>query len=300
MDQIMRKEGFLDDGGFILQRILEMTNGPEAFIATRSHFSRSLATLSIASYILGIGDRHMDNFLLSLRNGSLIGIDFGVAFGMGTGLPLPELIPFRMTPQFTQVLAPCEGKASVVRQAMVHALRALQSPNARELLLATLDVFIREPTIEWSTKSREIAERMATSNRTVADHEENASTMRLSDADELAPSLEDDADDAGHGAATTLPARRIHTVRRKLVGHNPAAVMEEEFRREEHFKIRRFSPDASEKIVECVWGTQDAQRRDPSVRETCRDAANQVELLCEMATDDNITTRQWLGLALWV
>jgi hypothetical protein len=36
------------------------------------------------------------------RSGSVIGIDFGVAFGMGLQvLPIPELFPFRLTRQFT-------------------------------------------------------------------------------------------------------------------------------------------------------------------------------------------------------
>lgn len=37
------------------------------------------------------------------RTGALIGIDFGVAFGIGTSaLPVPELMPFRLTRQLTR------------------------------------------------------------------------------------------------------------------------------------------------------------------------------------------------------
>ena len=51
------------------------------------------------SYILGIGDRHLENFLLDQCDGTVVGIDFGLAFGSGLGLPAPELIPFRLTQQ---------------------------------------------------------------------------------------------------------------------------------------------------------------------------------------------------------
>ena len=76
-----------------------MSSGPEAFFSIRSQFARSLSAFSAASYILGIGDRHLGNFLIDQTDGTVVGIDFGLAFGCGLGLPVPELIPFRMTRQ---------------------------------------------------------------------------------------------------------------------------------------------------------------------------------------------------------
>ena len=38
---------------------------------------------SIASYLLGIGDRHLENFLVNTVDGEILGIDFGCAFGAG-------------------------------------------------------------------------------------------------------------------------------------------------------------------------------------------------------------------------
>ena len=35
-------------------------------------------------YVLGIGDRHLSNFMVDLHSGGAIGIDFGHAFGTAT------------------------------------------------------------------------------------------------------------------------------------------------------------------------------------------------------------------------
>ena len=43
-----------------------------------------LATFSIAGYVLGIGDRHLDNYLIDKRSGKLVPIDFGASFGSRT------------------------------------------------------------------------------------------------------------------------------------------------------------------------------------------------------------------------
>ena len=83
----------------IPRRLLDMASGPEAFFSIRSQFARSLSAFSAAAYILGIGDRHLGNFLIDQTDGTVVGIDFGLAFGCGLGLPVPELIPFRMTRQ---------------------------------------------------------------------------------------------------------------------------------------------------------------------------------------------------------
>lgn len=42
-----------------------------------------MGVLSIAGYILGIGDRHLENYLINLKNGEIIAIDFGYSFGQG-------------------------------------------------------------------------------------------------------------------------------------------------------------------------------------------------------------------------
>ena len=69
---------------FFSRAFLKLSSSPEAFLILRSHFVTSHATLSICHYVLGIGDRHLSNFMLDLETGGAVGIDFGHAFGTAT------------------------------------------------------------------------------------------------------------------------------------------------------------------------------------------------------------------------
>ena len=62
----------------------KLSSSPEAFLTLRSHFVRTHATLSVCHYVLGIGDRHLSNFMVDLESGGAVGIDFGHAFGTAT------------------------------------------------------------------------------------------------------------------------------------------------------------------------------------------------------------------------
>jgi len=118
----------------------------DVFIKLKNKFIRNYATLCIASYILGIGDRHLENFLLNNVNGEIISIDFGYSFGSGVGLSIPELMPFRLTRIFESLLEPV-GTNGIFRYSMIYALTALR--NKKNLLLTCCDVFIKDPLIEW-------------------------------------------------------------------------------------------------------------------------------------------------------
>ena len=130
--------------------LMHLGVSPEAQITVRTNFARSLAALSIASYIIGIGDRHMENLLLDTRSGAVVPIDFGHAFGSATQLlPQPELMPFRLSAQMCECFSPL-GPEKLLCDIMVHVMAVLRRSRSR--LLTSLDVFVKEPLVEWTRR----------------------------------------------------------------------------------------------------------------------------------------------------
>ena len=58
----------------------------------------SLAVTSIIGNIIGLGDRHGDNVTICQKTGELVHIDLNMIFERGRDLRVPEIVPFRMTP----------------------------------------------------------------------------------------------------------------------------------------------------------------------------------------------------------
>lgn len=75
--------------------IYSLSANHEAFIYLKEKFIKCYSLISITGYILGIGDRHLENTLYNFVNGELVSIDFGISFGYGLNIPVPELMPFR-------------------------------------------------------------------------------------------------------------------------------------------------------------------------------------------------------------
>lgn len=61
-------------------------------------------------------------------------------------LPVPELMPFRLTSQFVNLMQPLK-ESGLIQSIMVHSLRAYRSEP--DLLLNTMDVFVKEPSLDW-------------------------------------------------------------------------------------------------------------------------------------------------------
>ena len=113
----------------------------ESFMALRQNFTTTYATMCIAQWILGIGDRHLGNTLISIESGRSLGIDFGSALGGGVDQSIPELMPFRLSGQITGLLKPF-SENDLMGATMIHVLRALR--NGKGPLLACLNVFAHE------------------------------------------------------------------------------------------------------------------------------------------------------------
>ncbi|KAF9360792.1 hypothetical protein BGX26_007743 [Mortierella sp. AD094] len=255
---------------YLRQSIARLAASPEAFLMLRSEFAKSLAAINVCSYILGIGDRHLENFLLDMSNGCLIPIDFGHAFGSATEvLPVPELAPFRLTRQLESFLNPL-GTKGLLEHPMVCIMKALQSK--KEVILNTMDVFVKEPLLDW---------------RKYAINQAKEQKKRGADME----SFEIDED------STAPPAwylqQKMDIASKKLEGYNPSYLTVIELNMGHANKV--FLPALSK----IALGDKQHNVRARHGR-VCTSVQGQIECLIDMATDLDILGRAWVGWMSWV
>lgn len=77
----------------------------EVWLDRRTNYTRSLATMSMVGYILGLGDRHPANLMLHRFSGTVVHIDFGDCFEVAMQREkYSEKIPFRLTRMLTKAM----------------------------------------------------------------------------------------------------------------------------------------------------------------------------------------------------
>lgn len=241
---------------------LKMCNGPEAYLSLRSHFISSHALLCVSQWILGIGDRHLSNFMINMETGGMIGIDFGHAFGSATQfLPVPELMPFRLTNQFVYLMQPLK-ESGLIQSIMTHSLRAYRAEP--DLLLNTMDVFVKEPSLDWKNFELKQLKKGGTWTKEVDTKEIN-----------------------------WYPLQKVNFARRKLEGANPAAITSEELR-------LGFEKDpAFQGLQSVALGTKEHNIR-AELPAAGLSVEKQVDCLIDQATDPNVLGHVWAGWEPWV
>ncbi|XP_050541278.1 serine/threonine-protein kinase SMG1 [Daktulosphaira vitifoliae] len=115
-----------------------------------SLYATSLAVMSIIGYIIGLGDRHLDNLLVNLQSGEVVHIDYNVCFEKGKTLRVPEKVPFRLTPNLKEALGVTgiEGKFRLTCEQVMKVLR-----KNKETLLTLLEAFVYDPLIDWTPEN---------------------------------------------------------------------------------------------------------------------------------------------------
>ncbi|XP_062590366.1 serine/threonine-protein kinase SMG1-like isoform X1 [Saccostrea cucullata] len=111
-------------------------------------YARSTAIMSMIGYIIGLGDRHLDNVLVDLATGEVVHIDYNVCFEKGKGLRVPEKVPFRMTQNIETALG-VTGIEGTFRISCEHVMKTLR--KGRETLLTLLEAFVYDPLVDWTT-----------------------------------------------------------------------------------------------------------------------------------------------------
>nr|CAD7440345.1 unnamed protein product [Timema bartmani] len=275
-----------------------LSSSPEVFFSLRHNFVLSYATLCISHWFLGIGDRHLSNCLVSQKDARCVAIDFGHSFGTATQfLPVPELFPFRLTPHLVSMMQPleqtgrvenhfvntilstpdrdsnlvpliigiyCESsaldhaatEAGFLRESMIHVVRALRKNHS--ILLATMEVFVLEPSIDWLEHARK-------QNKNI-----HASTsFRKVDED------------------SWFPRQKVSLARKKLEGANPAAITEEELQ-----SGIMSSSVALKEILKVARGDAEHNKR-ARLPDTNLTPEKQVDCLLDQATDYHLLGMSW-------
>lgn len=250
------------------QFLRTLSSNSEAYFVLRNEFVKSYAVASTCHYILGIGDRHLSNWMIDLKNGRAIGIDFGIAFGHATmNIPVPELVPIRLTRQILKLIAPLEQRG-LFESSMVHCLEALRENN--DLLLCILDVFVKEPSIDWIGSALKIAKK------------------NLNEDMEISLGLQYAKD-------------RVNSVKQKLYGIHPSVIMKNDLYNGIHkdSKYLQFIVDVllGSKIVDkngnqILERTKLLKKNGEKYRLTVEE---QVKCIIDQSTDVNILGRTWIG-----
>nr|XP_019943216.1 PREDICTED: DNA-dependent protein kinase catalytic subunit [Paralichthys olivaceus] len=240
---------------------LKMCNSPEAFLSLRSHFISSHALLCVSHWILGIGDRHLSNYMINMETGGMIGIDFGHAFGSATQfLPVPELMPFRLTRQFVNLMQPLK-ESGLIQNVMVHSLRAFRAEP--DLLLNTMDVFVKEPSLDWKNFELKQLKKGGSWTKDINTKEIN-----------------------------WYPLQKVNFARGKLEGANPAAIISEEL------KLGFEKDPAFPGMQSVALGSQEHNIR-AKLPAAGLSAEQQVDCLLDQAMDPNVLGRVWVGWESW-
>eukprot|EP00741_Cyanophora_paradoxa_P002400 tig00000076_g2325.t1 len=142
-------------------------------------FARSAAAASVVGYVLGIGDRHLDNVLLDASTAEVVHIDHSVCFEKGARLRVPELVPFRLTHTMAHAMG-VGGVEGAFRGACEVALSALRA--GREGAEALVEAFVGEPFVAEAL-------RRAPAPRRRALEASVAAALLASRIDELRPPL---------------------------------------------------------------------------------------------------------------
>ncbi|CAN9289399.1 unnamed protein product [Alternaria alternata] len=164
--------------------LLERFEDPDEWFERRLAYTRSTAAISILGHVLGLGDRHCHNILLDEKTGEVVHIDLGVSFEAGRVLPVPEVVPFRLTRDLVDGMGYTKTEG-VFRRCCEFTMDTLR--EERESIMTLLNVLRYDPLVNWSVTPTK-AKRMQEANQETAGANGTARSTTVAPGGTPAPS----------------------------------------------------------------------------------------------------------------
>jgi FKBP12-rapamycin complex-associated protein len=115
----------------------------EMWLERRTNYARSLAVMSMVGYVIGLGDRHPSNILITRDTGKVIHIDHGDCFETAMHRDkYPEKVPFRLTRMLVRALG-VSGVEGIFRATCESTMQILRANKS--VLMAMLEIFVHDP-----------------------------------------------------------------------------------------------------------------------------------------------------------
>jgi hypothetical protein len=202
------------------------------WLRARLRYSRSLAVMSMVGFVLGLGDRHLENILIDDKSGEVVFIDLNCIFLKAETFHYPEHVPFRLTQNLRDGMGVTQQEG-VFRSVATITLRVLR--NHRTMLMTVLETLIYDPLVDWKrhkpgagepapeTEKRPASEEAEKDLHTVElkllgqPHPSKVGTAKKSSSAQWPPIVKSTA---GHGLAMTVEAQVDHLIREATDARN--------------------------------------------------------------------------------
>jgi len=124
---------------------------PQAWLTARMAFTRTTAVMSMVGYIIGLGDRHMENINVDTTSGQTVHVDMNCLFNKGETFEWPEVVPFRLSHNMVDAFGPLgvEGPYRISCEVALAVMR-----RERDVLMSMLRPFVFDPLLDWTKGSR--------------------------------------------------------------------------------------------------------------------------------------------------
>ena len=152
-----KKSGFLRcieaQGGAIFSNwFTKNFTDPQSWFMARMSYVRSTAVMSMMGYIIGLGDRHLENINVDTTTGDTFHVDMNCLFNKGETLTVPEVVPFRLTHNMVDAFGPV-GIEGPYRIACEISLRVMR--DEKDVLMSMLRPFVSDPLVDWAKESKD-------------------------------------------------------------------------------------------------------------------------------------------------